>query len=72
VSALATIRANVKRLRLEQGLTQQQLSERAGMDYKYFQKIESGRWPGLQVRTVETLAKALRVDVGKLFVGNGK
>lgn len=72
MSALATIRANVKRLRLEQGLTQQQLSERAGMDYKYFQKIESGRWPGLQVRTVETLAKALRVDVGKLFVGNGK
>lgn len=67
MSALAILRLNLKRLRLEQGLTQQQLSERAGLDYKYYQKIESGRWPGLQIRTVETLAKALRVDVGRLF-----
>ena len=56
----------MKQLRLRQGLTQQSLAERADLEYKYVQKIESGRWPGLQLRTVERLAHALGVEVWQL------
>jgi len=57
----------MKRLRLQRGLTQQALAELADLEYKYLQKIESGRWPGLQLRTVERLASALKVDAWELL-----
>jgi len=57
----------MKRLRLQRGLTQQAFAELADLEYKYVQKIESGRWPGLQLRTVERLAKALKVDAWELL-----
>jgi transcriptional regulator with XRE-family HTH domain len=62
------LRANVKRLRLRQDLTQQEFAERAGLDYNYFQKIESGRWGSLRLATVEKLAEALEVEIWELFV----
>lgn len=68
VSALTHLRANMKRLRLEHGLTQQALAEKAGLEYKYTQKIESGRWPGLQLRTIEILARALNVEAWELLM----
>lgn len=43
------------------------MAEKAGLDYKYYQRIETGAWPGLQLRTVDKLAKALRVEVAELF-----
>jgi len=67
VNALDNLRANLKRLRLMRGLTQQKLSERADLEYKYLQKIESGRWPGLQLRTVERLARAVDVEAWELL-----
>jgi len=67
VTALKCLQVNLKRLRLAQGLTQQVLAERASMDYKYFQRIESGSWPGLQLRTLDKLAKALKVDAFELL-----
>jgi transcriptional regulator with XRE-family HTH domain len=68
MTAMQIIRANMKRLRTRQGLTQQSLAEKAGLDYNYLQKIESGRWGGLRVSTVETLAQALEVEIWELFV----
>jgi transcriptional regulator with XRE-family HTH domain len=68
MTAMQCIRANMKRLRVRQGLTQQSLAEKAGLDYNYLQKIESGRWGGLRVSTVETLALALEVEIWELFV----
>lgn len=67
MTALKCLQANLKRLRKEQGYTQQALAEHAGMDYKYYQRIEAGNWPGLQLRTVDRLAKTLRVEVAELF-----
>jgi transcriptional regulator with XRE-family HTH domain len=58
----------MKRLRSRQNLTQQALAEKAEMDYNYLQKIESGRWGGLRLSTVETLAGALGVEIWELFV----
>ena len=66
-AALKSLQINLKRLRLAAGLTQQALSEKAGIEYKYYQKIESGRWPGVQLRTVDKLAAALGVEVAVLF-----
>ena len=67
MTALQNLSANMKRLRQQHDLTQQGLAERAGLEYKYVQKIESGRWPGLQLRTIETLAEALGVEAWELI-----
>jgi transcriptional regulator with XRE-family HTH domain len=58
---LENLRYNVKRLRLAKGLSQERLAEMAGLEYKHYQRIESGHWKGIQMRTVEVLAKALEV-----------
>lgn len=57
---------NLKKRRLDAGLSQQAFAEKLGLDYKYYQRIEAGNWPGLQLRTVEKMAKALKVDVEEL------
>lgn len=67
MTALKCLQLNLRRLRKERGLTQQEMAERAGLDYKYYQRIETGAWPGLQLRTVDKLAKALRIEVAELF-----
>lgn len=68
MTALKCLQSNLRRLRKERGLTQQEMAERAGLDYKYYQRIETGAWPGLQLRTVDKLAKALRIEVADLFL----
>ncbi len=41
---------NAHRLRLEAGLTQEQLAERAGIDRRYVQRIEAGTAnPGINI-----------------------
>ena len=67
MTALKCLQANLKRLRLTQGFTQQSFAEKAGLDYKYYQRIEAGNWPGLQLRTVDKLAKALKIEVSELL-----
>lgn len=67
VSALEILRKNLKRLRERQRLTQQDLAERAGIDYKYAQRIEAGHWPGLRLKTIEKLAEALGVPAWQLL-----
>lgn len=67
MTALKCLQSNLKRLRVESGLTQQAFAERAGMDYKYYQRIEAGKWPGLQLRTLDKIARALRMDASELL-----
>ena len=67
MNALRNLRVNAKRLRVAQGLSQEALSERAGLGYKHYQKIESGNWNELYLSTVEALAKALGVTMGCLL-----
>lgn len=67
MSALNNLRLNLKRLRVSQGLTQQSLAEKANVEYKYYQRIESGRWPGLQLGTVERLARSVGVEAWELL-----
>lgn len=56
---------NLKRLRLQRGLTQKALAQRAGFSTVWIIQMEKGRVdPSLS--TLRKLAKALKVTVGKL------
>jgi transcriptional regulator with XRE-family HTH domain len=68
VNTFNEFRANLKRLRKSKSLTQEQLAEKSNLDYKHYQKIEGGRWDGLQLRTIEQLAGALDVSPYELLL----
>ena len=56
----------LKKLREARGLTQEQLAEKAGFSRAYIARLEIGRHdPALS--TLEKLAKALKVKVGRLL-----
>jgi transcriptional regulator with XRE-family HTH domain len=57
----------LKRLRTQAGLTQEQFAERAGISYKYYQQIESGRKADLRLSTLERLANAHRIKLSSLL-----
>jgi transcriptional regulator with XRE-family HTH domain len=70
MDALEVFGRNVRRLRTEQGLTQEQLAELAGLNLTDVGRIERARRdPG--VRVVMKLADGLGVPVAKLFDGVG-
>ncbi len=57
---------HLKKIRLEQGLTQEQLADKAGMHFTYVGQIERGiRNPSLV--NLQKLAKALNVNSKELF-----
>ncbi len=62
---------NVRRLRIERGLTQEQLAERAGLNLTDVGRVERARRdPG--VRVVVKLAHGLGVSIATLFEGIGQ
>jgi transcriptional regulator with XRE-family HTH domain len=57
---------HLRKLRNEQGITQEELADRAGMHFTYIGQIERGvRNPSLV--NLHRLAKALKVTAGKLL-----
>jgi transcriptional regulator with XRE-family HTH domain len=68
--ALARVAANLRRIREEQGMTQDALAEAASMDAAEIRRIESAsRDPG--VRVLARLASGLGVPPADLFAGLG-
>jgi len=57
----------IKELRKKVRLTQEELAEKAGVDYKYLQRIEGKTPPNLKLETIEDIAHALKVNPTKLF-----
>lgn len=57
---------NIKKVRSEVGLTQEEASFRAGLHYKYYQRIESGS-VNLTLDSVEKISKAFSVPPKSLF-----
>lgn len=49
------------------GLTQEKAAERVGIAYRHFQAIETERRSGLQLATVERVAKGLKVETWQLL-----
>ena len=67
----ALVGRNVRRVRIEKGLTQEELAERAGTSQFYISSLEAGlRNP--TVVTVASLAQALGVDHLALLRPNGE
>lgn len=64
---------NVKRIRKEQHMTQEELSERANISYDFMRRIESneGKY-GFSVYTLYKLAIALGVSMDELVSSNNE
>jgi transcriptional regulator with XRE-family HTH domain len=63
---IAYIGANVRRLRLKSGLTQEQLAETTGLELRSLQRVESGRTK-IGIDTLVLLADTLGVKPGALL-----
>jgi transcriptional regulator with XRE-family HTH domain len=70
VGLQAIVAANVKRLRLRLGLSQEQLAEVCGYHRTYIGSIERGE-RNITILTLEAVAVALRVKPADLLVSNG-
>lgn len=62
----ATIGWNLRKLRVEQGLSQERLALEAGIDRSYVGRVERGE-ENVTVETLEALASVLQVPVRYLF-----
>ena len=61
-----TFAMKLKRLRTARGLTQMALADRLRMKQPYLVELEAGRQSNPKLSTLQRLAKALKVSVGKL------
>ena len=59
--------SKIKALRKKRGYTQEELSSKAELEYKYIQRIESKNPPNIGIETLEKIAKALKVPLSKLL-----
>ena len=57
---------NIRAWRQRRALTQEEVASRSRIDYKRFQRIEAGQI-NLTLRTLERIARVLRVDSLALF-----
>lgn len=55
----------IERLRKEQGMSQEELAEKAGLHRAYFWDIENGR--NISIKTAYKISKALGVSLSELF-----
>ncbi len=54
-----TFGKSVRKHRMAKGMTQLELAEKAGIQYKYLQRIEGKNPPAVRIDMIETLSKAL-------------
>ena len=57
----------IRILRTKQKMTQEELADAAGIDYKYLQTIEGKSPPNVKIETIEKLANALNIPPSKLL-----
>lgn len=57
----------LRQLRMRHGLTQEQFAEIAGISYKFYQQIESGRKKQLWLETVDRLAAGFGLEAWQLL-----
>jgi len=63
---LSFVGANIRRLRIERGLTQDRLASLSGQDLSYLHRVERGVTI-LSVAVLVSIAAALEVSPGSLF-----
>ncbi len=65
--ASSTLRKRLREFRAALGLTQEQLAERATLNYKHYQEIERGGKKEVRLSTLAKIADALQVPLYQLF-----
>lgn len=58
----------LKRLRTERNLTQEELAQRSGVDYKYLQKLEGQTPSSPTLSTLDKLANGLGLSLPELVM----
>ncbi len=53
--------------RAKRKLTQQELAERADIEYKYLQRLEGKKPPAIKIDTINKLAAALKIKPSSLL-----
>jgi transcriptional regulator with XRE-family HTH domain len=67
MTALDHLKANIKRLRLTQEMTQERVAMLTNLSYKYFQSLEAGRIDNPTYLSIEKLARLFKVEYWQLF-----
>lgn len=57
----------LRRIRRRLNLTQEEVAERAGLDARYYQRLESRKPGAIKIDTIDRLAKALKTTCSKLL-----
>lgn len=57
----------IRQLRKKYGYTQQELSEKTGIDYKHLQRLESNNPPAIRIDTLEKIAKVFNTSCSDLL-----
>jgi transcriptional regulator with XRE-family HTH domain len=57
----------LREIRKRHKLTQEELSEASGLDYKYIQRLESNKPSSPTLNSLEKLAKAFKLNLPKLL-----
>lgn len=53
--------------RAKRKLTQQELAEKADIEYKYLQRLEGKKPPAVKIDTIDKLATALKIKLSSLL-----
>ncbi|MBI5692026.1 MAG: helix-turn-helix domain-containing protein [Verrucomicrobia bacterium] len=67
MNPLRRLAISLRHLRLSAGLTQEQMAEVAGFEFKFYQKIENGRKPQVKLETVERLGRPFGLEVWQIL-----
>ena len=57
----------LRKMRTDRNLTQEELAHRAGLDYKYLQKLEGQKPSSPTLSTLEKLANGLNISLVELI-----
>ena len=59
---------NIKRVREEKGMTQQQLAEKANVNRSLLNQLETGKLKNTSINTLQKIADTLNCKIIELFI----
>ena len=59
---------NIKRVREEKGMTQEQLAEKANVNRSLLNQLETGKLKNTSINTLQKIAYTLKCKITELFI----
>ena len=66
ITVLSTLGKNIRRIRIAQEISQNQLGYETNMSREYINKVESGKY-NISIKRLNQIAEALDVDIKEFF-----